>query len=128
MSSEEEEPLTDRENMYLKGIQKKFDYTNDNEDNGKAPASGSDEEGKDFSKILLRAMQDLAREIKEMRLEKIKESPKKFHLGESSGMSHHWNDQPVHQPLFSQRYTMPTFLAMGNEGFQEKESLEEYFE
>ena len=73
-------------------------------------------------------MQDISREIKEMIVEKIKESPKGFHLGESSGMSHHWNDQPVHQPQVSQRSTMSTFLAVGNEGFQEKESLEDYFE
>ena len=117
MSSKDEEPLINRVKRYLKRRQKKFDYTNDNEDKGKAPASGSEEEGKDFAKILLRAMQDLAREIKEMRLERIKESPKIFHLGESPGMSHHWNDQIVHQPQVSQCSTMPTFFAMGNEGF-----------
>ena len=73
MSSEDEEPLTDKEMRYLKRIhKKKFDYTNDNEDKGKAPAFGSEEEGKDFAKIIFRAMQDLAREIKEMRLDKIK--------------------------------------------------------
>ena len=43
-------------------------------------------------------------------------------------MSHHWNDQPVHQPQVSQHSTMPTFLAVGNEGFQEKASLEDYLE
>ena len=42
-------------------------------------------------------------------------------------MSHHWNDQPVHQPQVSQHSSMPTFLVVGNEGFQEQESLEEYF-
>ena len=73
-------------------------------------------------------MQDLAREIKEMRMDRIKESPKIFHLGESFGMFHHWNDQPVHQPQFSQRSTMPTFLAVGNEGLQEQASLKDYFE
>ena len=72
-------------------------------------------------------MQDLAREIKEMIWDRIKEYPKRFHLGEISGMSHHWNDQPVNQPQVSQRSTMPTFLAMGNEGFQEKASIEDYF-
>ena len=72
-------------------------------------------------------MQDLSREIKEMRLEKIKESPKGFHLGESFGMSHHLNDQLENQPQVSQCSTMPTFLAMGNEGFQKHESLEKYF-
>ena len=81
MSLEEEEPLTEREKRYLKRRQKKFDYTNDDKDKGKALESGSDEEGKDFAKILSRAMQDLAREIKEMRMEIIKESPKRFHLG-----------------------------------------------
>ena len=41
MSSEEEEPLTDREKRYLKRIYRNtFDYTNDNEDKGKAPVSG----------------------------------------------------------------------------------------
>ena len=77
MSSKEEEPLTDRENRYLKRIKKKkFDYTNDNEDKGKAPLSGGEDEEKDFPKILLITMQDLAREIKEMKMDKIKESPK----------------------------------------------------
>ena len=76
MSFEEEDPLTNTKKRYLKRIQKKFDYTNDSEDKGKAPISGSEEEGKDFAKILLRAMQDLAREIKEMILDRIKESPK----------------------------------------------------
>ena len=129
MSYEEEEPLTDREKRYLKRIhKKKFDYTNDNEDKGKAPVSGSEEEEKDFPKILLRAMQDISREIKELRMDIIKESPKGFHIGEGSGMSHHWNDQLVHQPQFSQSCTMPAFLAAGNEGFQEHESLEDYFE
>ena len=90
MSSEEEEPITDREKRYIKRRQKNnFDYTNDNEDKGKALESGSEEEEKDFPKILLKAMQDIAREIKEMRLDRIKESPKGFHLEESSGMSHH---------------------------------------
>ena len=89
MSSKEEEPLTDREKRYLKRRQKKFYYKNDNEDKGKAPVSRSEEEEKDFPKILLRAMQDISREIKEMRFDRIKESPKGFHLGESFGMSHH---------------------------------------
>ena len=83
------EPLTDREKRYQKRRHKKFDYTNDNEDKGKASLSGGEDEEKDFPNILPRAMQDLAREIKEMRMERIKESPKGFHLGEGSGMSHH---------------------------------------
>ena len=71
MSSEEENPLTDREKRYLKRRQNKFDYTNDNEDKGKSPLFGGEDEEKDFPKILLRAMQDLAREIKEMRMDRI---------------------------------------------------------
>ena len=61
-------------------------------------------------------------------MDSIKESPKGFHLGEGSGMSHHWNNQPVQQPQVSQCSIMPTFLGVGNEGFQENESLEDYFE
>ena len=88
MSSKEEEPLTDREERYLKRRHKKFDHTNDDKDKGKAPESGSDEDGKEFAKTLLKSMQDLAREIKEMRMERIKESPKIFHFGEISCISH----------------------------------------
>ena len=33
----------------------------------------------------------------------------------------------MHQPQVSQSSTMPTFFAVGNEGFQEQESLEDYF-
>jgi len=65
-------------------------------------------------------MKDIAREIKEMRLDRIKGSPIIFHLGESSGISQHWNVQPVNQPQVSQRSTMPTFLAVGKEGLQEQ--------
>lgn len=89
MSSKEDEPLTDRESRYLKRIPKKFYYTNDDQDKGKAPESGSDVAGKDFAKILLKSMQYLAREIKEMILDRIKEYPYRFHPGESPGMSHH---------------------------------------
>ena len=48
MSSEDEDPLTEREKRYLKRRQKNFDYTNDDRDKGKAPKSGSDEEGNEF--------------------------------------------------------------------------------
>ena len=55
MSTEEDEPLTDREKRYLKRRQKKFDYTNDDQDKGKAPKSRSDEDGKEFVKTFLKA-------------------------------------------------------------------------
>ena len=71
-------------------------------------------------------MQDIAREIKEMRMDRHKESPKGFLHGEGSEISHHWHDQLVKQQV-SQGSTMPTFLAMGNGGFQEQETLEDYF-
>ena len=89
MTSEEDEPLTNREKRFYNRIQKKFDYTNDDQDKGKAPETGSDKEGQEFARTLLVAIQDLAREIKEMRLDRLKESPRRFHPGESSGMSHH---------------------------------------
>ena len=75
-------------------------------------------------------MQDLTREIKEMRVDRMRESPGRFHPGESSGMSHHWTGQPVNQPQVPQApqcSTMPNFLAVENEGPQEQASLEDYF-
>ena len=64
--------LTDREKRYQKRSHGKFDYKYENENKGKAPLSRGEDEEKDFPKILLRAMQDLARKIKEMRLDRIK--------------------------------------------------------
>ena len=113
LHSKEDEPLTKREKRYHNRSHKNFDYTTDDQDKGKAPETGSDKEGEEFARTLLVAMQDLAREIKEMRMDRIKESPKRFHLGESSGMSHHWNDQPVNQPQAPQCSTMPNFLSVG---------------
>ena len=75
MYSEEGEPLTNREKRYQKRRHGNFDYINDNEDKGKTPLSGGEDE-EEFPKILLRAMQDIAREIKEMRMDRFKESPK----------------------------------------------------
>ena len=75
-------------------------------------------------------MQDLSREIKEITMDKMRENPGRFHLGESSSMSHHWNGQPVNQPQAPQapqRSTMHIFLAVENEGPQEQASLEDYF-
>ena len=71
-------------------------------------------------------MQEFSREIKEMRMDRHKESPKWFIHGEGSDISHHWSDQPMKHQV-SQRYTMPTFLAVENGGFQEQETLEDYF-
>ena len=128
MFLEEDEPFTDIEKRYLRIREKKFDYTNDDKDKGKAPESGSDEDGNNFAKTILKAMEYLAREIKEMRMDRIKEYPRIFHPGEISSMSHHWNDQPVNQPQAPQHSTMPTFLVVENEGPQEQASLEDDFE
>ena len=60
----------------------------------------------------------------------MRESPRIFHLGESSDMSHHWFGQTVNQPQAPQApqcSTMPTFLAMENEGPQEQALIEYYF-
>ena len=75
-------------------------------------------------------MQDLAKEIKDMRMDRMRESPGRFHVGEGFYMSHHWTSQPMipsqtHQ--VSQCSTMPSFLAVENEGPQEQASLEDYF-
>ena len=51
-------------------------------------------------------------------MDRYKESPKGFLHGEGFGISHHWSDQPVKQHQFSQCSTIPTFLAVGNEGFK----------
>ena len=103
ISSQGGEPLTDREKRYLRRSHGIFDYTNDKEDKGKTHLSRGEDEEKEFPKILLISMQDIARETKEMRIDIFKESPKGFQHGEGSGMSHHWNDQPVHQPQVSIR-------------------------
>ena len=55
MSSEEGDPLTNKEKRCFKLIHWKFDYTNDKEDKGKTPLSGEDEE-KEYPKLLLRTM------------------------------------------------------------------------
>ena len=56
MALGEYEPLTDREKRYLKRRQKKFYYTNDDQDKGKALETGSDEEGREFAKNILKDM------------------------------------------------------------------------
>ena len=76
MSYEEGDPLTDNEKRYQRRRNQKFDYINDKEDKGKTPLFGGEDEEKEFPKILLRAMKDIAREIKDIRMDRYKESPK----------------------------------------------------
>ena len=95
LNLEEDEPLTEREERYENRSHKKFDYTTDDQDKGKAPKTASDKEGEEFARTLLVAMQYLDKEIKEMRMEIMREYPRIFHPGESSDMSHHWTGQPV---------------------------------
>ena len=71
-------------------------------------------------------MQEIAREINEMRMDRHKESHKVFLHGEGFDISHHWSDQPVKQQI-SQFSTMATFLAVENGGFEGKETVEDYF-
>ena len=125
MSLEEGDPVRDREKRYFRRRNRKYDYTNDKEDKGKTLLSEGDEE-KEYPKLLLQTMQDIDREINEMRMDRYKESPKGFIHGEGSNISRHWSDQPVKKQQVSQHSTMPTLLAMGNGGFQEQETLEDY--
>ena len=60
-------------------------------------------------------------------MDRYKEYPKGFLHGEGSDISHHQSDQQVKQQQVTKCSTMPKFLAVGNEGFQEQETLEEYF-
>ena len=82
----------------------------------------------EFPKILLQTMQNIAREIKEMRMERHKETPRMFLHGESSGTLHHWGEKLVMQQV-SQCSTMHTFVVAGNGGggSQEQDTLEDYF-
>ena len=117
--SEEDDLLTKKEKRYQNISHKKYYYTTEDQDKGKAPETTSDKEGEEFARTLLVAMQDLTREIKEMRMDRMREYPGRFHPGESSDMSHHWTGQPVNfpqAPQASQHSTMPTFLAVENEG------------
>ena len=134
LHSEEEDPLTKRERRYQNRSHKKYDYTTDDpnrgQDKGKAPETEKDKEAEEFEKNLFEAMQDLSKEIKEMRVDRMRESLGRFHQGESSDMSHFGTGQPVslpHAPRASQCSTMPTFLDVENEGLQEPTSLEGYF-
>ena len=64
MSSEEGEPLIDREKRYQRRRYIKFDYTYEKEDKGKTPIFGGEDEEKEFPNIVLRASQYIYREIK----------------------------------------------------------------
>ena len=68
MSSEE--PLTEREKSYLNRNQR-YDYIDNKEDKGKTLISGEVDDT-EFPKHLLQTMHDIAREIKEMRMERHK--------------------------------------------------------
>ena len=85
LHSEEDEHLTEREKRYQNRSHKKFYYTTDDpdkgQDKGKAPETVNDKEAGEFSRTLLVAMQDLSKEIKEMRVDRMMESPGRFHPG-----------------------------------------------
>ena len=104
LHSEEEDPPTERERRYQIRIHKKYDPTTDGPDKGqekgKAAESVNDKEKdvEEFVKNLLETMQDLSKEIKEMRVDKMRESLERFHHGESSEVSHYGTGQPVSFP------------------------------
>ena len=128
LHSEEDDPLTEMEKRYHNRSRKKYDYTTEDQDKGKAPETTSDKEGEEFARTLLVAMQDITKEIKEMRVEIMREYLGRFHPRESSDISHHGTGQPVNlpqAPQASQCSTMPTFLVVENEGPQEQASLED---
>ena len=135
MHSEDEDPLTERERRYQNIIHKNYDYTtvdlDKGQDKGKAPKlNDKDKKAEEFEKTLLVTMQYLYKEIKEMRIDRMTESLGRFHQGESSDMSQFGIGQPVSLPQVpqtSQRSTMPTFLAIENEGLQDPTSFEGYF-
>ena len=124
LHSEDEDPLSERERRYQNRSHRKYYYTtvdlDKDQDKGKAPMNEKDEKDKEveeFSKTLLETMQNLSKEIKEMRVDRMRESLGRFHQGESSDMSHFGTGQPVslpQAPQASQRSTMPTFLAVEN--------------
>ena len=57
-----------------------------------------DKEAEEFAKTLFEAMKDLSKEIKEMRIDRIRESLGRLHQGESSEMSQYGTGQPVSLP------------------------------
>ena len=89
-----------------------------------------DKEEEEFVETLFEVMQDFSKEIKEMRIDRMRESLGIFHQGEIYDMSQFGTGQPVSLPPVpqaSQCSTMPTFLAVENEGLQELTYLEGYF-
>ena len=73
-------------------------------------------EEREIRRLIFHTMQDISKDIKNMRFERQKESPRGFHQGESFDTSHLWREKTVAQPS-SQCSTMPTFLSLeGEEG------------
>ena len=56
-------------------------------------------------------------------MDRYKESLKGFHHGEGSDMSHHWSDQPVHQPQVSNTLPSLHFLLWEMKGFKRNNPL-----
>ena len=95
-------------------------------DEGKIPLS-SEMEGKEFSRLLLQNMQGINRDIKEMRMERYRYSPRGLVHEESSILSHYGCSHSA-TPLDIQCGTMPTFLAREEEEgeTQKEETLGDY--
>ena len=101
---EYEDPLSEKEMRYQNIIHRKYDYTtvdlDKGQDKGKAPelVNDKDKEAEEFAKTLLEAMQDLSKEIKDVRIDRMRKSLGIFHQGESSNMSQFGTGQPVSLP------------------------------
>ena len=82
---EEYDPLTEREKRYQNRSHKEYDYTTDDpdkgQDKGKAPKAVNDKEVEEFAKTLLETMQDISKDMKEMRVDRMRESLGIFHQG-----------------------------------------------
>ena len=92
LHSEDENPLSERERRYQNRIHINYDYTtvdlDKGQDKGKAlELNDKDKEAEEFAKNLLEAMQDLSKEIKETRIDRMRESLGRLHQGESSKIS-----------------------------------------
>ena len=87
LHSEDEDPLSERERRYQNRSHKNYDYTtfdlDKGQDKGKSPefVNDKDKEAEEFAKTLLEAMQYLSKEIKEMRMDRMRESLGRFHQG-----------------------------------------------
>ena len=103
LHSKDEDPLSERERRYQNSSHRNYGYTtvdlDKGQDKGKAPElNDKDKEAKEFAKTLLETMQDISKEIKEMRIDRMRESLGRFHQREIYDMSQFGTGQRVSLP------------------------------